>query len=187
MLDGIEAGIELLAGDPKRAETVLRASCERLREMSAYAALATRAAQLAEALYQQDEYEEAREWTVISERYSGPHDIGAQLSWRGVRAKALARGGEVEVGEELARRGLDLAARTDALNQHAKALVDLAEVLQAGGRPLEARTEVEQALELYERKGNLPDAARAKKLLQTLGREPAGPGQKARSRAFRAL
>jgi hypothetical protein len=48
----------------------------------------------------------------------------------------------------------------DMLNAHADALVDLAEVLtRAGG---DARLELEQALALYERKGNLVMAERTR-------------------------
>ena len=46
------------------------------------------------------------------------------------------------------------------LNAHADALIDLAEVLTLAGQ--DARTELEQALALYERKGNLVMAERTR-------------------------
>jgi hypothetical protein len=46
-----------------------------------------------------------------------------------------------------------LGAETDMLNANAGALVDLAEVLALADR--DARSELEQALSLYERKGNI--------------------------------
>jgi len=54
-----------------------------------------------------------------------------------------------------------LAAQTDLLSQHADALLDLAHVLVAAGRFPEAQTAATQALELYQRKGNLPGAREA--------------------------
>lgn len=46
------------------------------------------------------------------------------------------------------------------LNAHGSALLDLAEVLVLAGR--DARAEVEQAVGLYERKGNVVMAERAR-------------------------
>jgi hypothetical protein len=52
------------------------------------------------------------------------------------------------------------------LNAHADALRDLAEVLALAGR--DARPELEQALALYERKGNLVMAERTRSKLAEL-------------------
>jgi hypothetical protein len=46
--------------------------------------------------------------------------------------------------------------------------MDLAEVLESAGRKAEAVAEVEQALELYEGKGDVPMAARARARLRRL-------------------
>jgi hypothetical protein len=48
------------------------------------------------------------------------------------------------------------------------ARLDLCEVLEAAGRRDEARSEAEQALGLFERKGDLPMAARARARLENL-------------------
>lgn len=78
------------------------------------------------------------------------------MLWRQAHAKLLARRGEVEARERLAREAVALAEETDMLNPHAGALGDLAEVLTLAGR--DPRAELEQALSLYERKGNLVSA-----------------------------
>ena len=187
IVDAVQAGVELVAGNSGAAEEVLRSSCERLQEMKAFSALATRAAQLAEAVYQQGRYDEADEWTRISERHTGADDIGAQFSWRGVRAKVEARRGSHDKGEALAREGVALAERTDALNQHAKASLDLAEVMRLADRRDEAAAVVEGALSLYERKGNVPDAARARDLLTELRDASPGSPRKAPDGAFRGV
>jgi hypothetical protein len=75
----------------------------------------------------------------------------------------LARRGELEKGERLAREAVTLAEETDMLNAHAGALIDLSEVLTLAG--LNAQAELEQALALYERKGNLVMAERTRSRL----------------------
>jgi hypothetical protein len=87
-----------------------------------------------------------------------------QMRWRQVRGKA--RRGEVEEGERLAREAVALGAETDILNAHGDALTHLAEVLNRAGR--DARGELEQALALYERKGNLAMAERTRSKLAEL-------------------
>jgi class 3 adenylate cyclase len=168
LVDGAQARIELWAGDVEKAGDILLASCERLLGMRAYSAVATRAAELAEALYRQGRDEEAEEWTEVSRSHTGPDDISAQLSWRCVCAKVLARRGDVEAAELLGREAVALAERTDALNQRAQALLDLAEVLRAGGQFAKARQLVGEALELYERKGNLVGAEETRRRLGEL-------------------
>jgi hypothetical protein len=78
----------------------------------------------------------------------------------------LARRGELEAGERLAREAVALAEETDMLNAHADALLDLAEVLALAGQ--DARAELEQALALHERKGNLVMAKRTRSRLTEL-------------------
>jgi hypothetical protein len=92
----------------------------------------------------------------------------------------------VEAGETLARDGVALAERTDAVNQHATALLDLVDVLRVARRRGEAISVVESALALFERKGNVPGAARATELLAELGGNGPGTGRKAPDGAFRA-
>jgi hypothetical protein len=55
-----------------------------------------------------------------------------------------------------------LAGQTDALNQRAKILLDLAEIVRRRGRLRDASSIAEQAIELYERKGNESAAAAAR-------------------------
>ena len=53
-----------------------------------------------------------------------------------------------------------LAERTDFLTIHAEALVDLAEVQRQGGRGDEADASLAEAVELFERKGDVASLAR---------------------------
>jgi Flp pilus assembly protein TadD len=82
-----------------------------------------------------------------------------------LRATMLARRGELEEAERLGREAVNWSQRTDFLNWRGDVLLDLAEVLRAAGKPDEARTAVEQALALYEQKGNVVSANAARRLL----------------------
>jgi class 3 adenylate cyclase/tetratricopeptide (TPR) repeat protein len=157
--------IELLAGEPAAAESELRAGCDALIEMGDLGRLSTEAGFLAQALYAQGRLEEAQYFSGVCEEATTPDDLVSQIAWRSVRSKALARRGKLGQTEALAREAVALAEETDGLNLHGDALIDLAEVLGAAGRPDEARAVVEHALALYERKGNLVSVARARAAL----------------------
>lgn len=89
-----------------------------------------------------------------------------QILWRQVRGKVLARRGDLQEGERLAREAVALADETDMLNAHGDALTDLAEVLALAGQ--DARGELDRALALDERKGNLVMAERTRSRLAEL-------------------
>jgi hypothetical protein len=90
------------------------------------------------------------------------------MLWRQVRARILAQRGRQVQADELAREAVALAEQTDMLNYHANALADLAEVDIAGGRDEHGRACLEQALILYEQKGNLVALGRAGRRLEEL-------------------
>jgi tetratricopeptide (TPR) repeat protein len=157
--------VEMLAGAPDRAEEALRRCCKTLKERQQTQVLATRAGELAEALYAQARYDEAGEWTRLARESAGADDFDAALSWQPIEARLLARRGAVEEAERLARETLELAARTDALNRTANVYLALAEILRSSGRDHEAASAVRSALDLYERKGNAVSADHARNLL----------------------
>jgi tetratricopeptide (TPR) repeat protein len=160
--------VGLLAGDPGAAESHLRLGFAVLEEMGDRSGLSTNAAMLAEAVLAQGRDEEALELTVQSEQAAAAEDLPVQVQWRGPRAKALARRGELDVAERLAREAVSLAERTDFLNLHANALLDLATVLQHDRRPEDAAAAAEAANALYERKGNLVGAAEARSFVDRI-------------------
>jgi ATP/maltotriose-dependent transcriptional regulator MalT len=154
----LAAIVGLLAGDPVAAESHLRRGRTILEEMGDRSALSGNAAMLAEAVLAQGRDEEALELTAQSERAAAAEDLPVQVQWRGARAKALARRGEFDAAERLAREAVSLAERTDFLNLHGNALMDLATVLRQGRRLADAAAAAEAANVLYERKGNLVSA-----------------------------
>ena len=159
----VEAGsVELLAGDAAAAERELRAGCQALERMGDLNHLASVAPMLADALVLQGRDEEA---LLLTERWSAerltvPEDADAQIRWRSVRAKVLARAGNVEAAEYVAHEATALAERTEYLDLHAQAVADLSEVLRRAGRPEEASTALREAIRLYEQKGNVVAAQR---------------------------
>jgi tetratricopeptide (TPR) repeat protein len=157
--------IEAFAGEPAAAERQLRDSyelCKRLGDKR-YIEVATN---LAEVLHLQGRDEEALWFTEEVEALAEP-DIPEQFLWRKARAKVLAARGEVEEAERLAREAVALAERTDHLEEHANALMTLAEVLRRAGRAHEATPALRDALDLLRQKGNTVLARRAQQALET--------------------
>ncbi|HVR88340.1 MAG TPA: adenylate/guanylate cyclase domain-containing protein [Candidatus Limnocylindria bacterium] len=158
----ISGAVELLAGDPVAAERELRWGFERLEQIGERIDRPGIAAQLAEALYQQGRFEEAERFVEIADQVIP----GARVRYRfAVRAKMLARRGEFDRAEALAREVVALAEPDDNLNMRGHTLMDLAEVMRLADKIAESRHCVETALHLYERKGNAVSAAAARALL----------------------
>jgi uncharacterized protein YyaL (SSP411 family) len=101
----------------------------------------------------------------MTERRAAAEDTMTQVTWRGVQAKVLAHGGRCHDAEALAREAVALAEPTDLLLHRGDAMLDLAEVLRTCERPEESDHAARTALELYELKGNVAAAARARPLL----------------------
>ena len=157
------AFIAMLAGDPVTAEMHLRLGYESLSQMGEKGFLSTIAALLARAIVAQGEkrYAEASELIEISQEAAGGEDLSAQIIGQGLSARILADSGRHAEAVALASSAVALAAQTDLLSQHADALLDLAYAMAADGRAHEARAAATQALDLYQRKGNLPGAREA--------------------------
>jgi class 3 adenylate cyclase/tetratricopeptide (TPR) repeat protein len=161
----LSSEIEMLDNDPASAERELRRGYRALEEMGERGLLSMVAAELARAIYSQERLEESERFTQTSEELAGTADAASQISWRAVRAKILARRGEYAAGEALAREAVALAERTDGLNSQGRALMDLAEVLEVAARVDEARSVIEQALQLFQRKQNAVSAGHARAVL----------------------
>ena len=93
------------------------------------------------------------------------------LGKTGIRTSRLAMGtGTVGVGHHSHQTALGIQGLSDLL-WHGYALMDLAEVLRLAGRAQEAVPVVEEAVELFDRKGIVPAGEAAQALLAEL--EPA--------------
>jgi DNA-binding SARP family transcriptional activator len=161
--------VELYAGDAPAAEAEFRRGYENLEAIGERTLSAILAALLAHALYAQGRSEEALRFSELSERAARADDVLAHVQWRSARAKALARTDRPAEAERLSREAVVLIGRTDFLTAHGDAVLDLAEVLRHSGRSREAAPFAEEAQRLYERKGAVVPAARARALLADLG------------------
>jgi tetratricopeptide (TPR) repeat protein len=161
--------VEHLAGTPGAASETLRASFTTLDEGGERAYLSSIAGFLAHALLAEGKLDEAEGFSRESEQAAGPDDVLSQVLWRTARAKILARRGEPEAAEALAREAVGIGEPTDLLGTRADALVDLAEVLVLAGRREDARAALDDASELYEQKRNRTALARAHARARELG------------------
>ena len=155
----------MLAEDLPAAEAEVRRGFDSLLEMGDRSSASTLAALLAQILYALGRFDEVLELAALGRDESSPDDLHTQIQWRGPMAKVLARRGETEEAERLAREGVELAGATDFLNVRATALLDLAEVMLADGRADEAAAVVGAAAALFEQKGNVVGLARSRALV----------------------
>ena len=163
--------IELLAGDLPAAEGALRAACEMLERRGDWGHFASVAPLLADALNAQGRGDEAAPSIEIAARWSLADDTDAQMNVLRARANLVAHQGDLKGAERLAREATELAAQTDSLNAHANALTDLAAVLELAREREQAAAAVHEAVALYERKGNLVMAERARGRLTQLRKQ----------------
>ncbi len=168
----VEPEVELLAGDLDRARELVEASYTVLEEHGEHAYLATRAATLADVLYRQGRLDDAARYAAAAEFGSTSGDLATEWRWRSVAAKLAARAGEFDRAEQLAREAVGLLADTDVLHERGRCSLDLAEVLTLAGRPEEAATALQEALDLFERKGNVVAAEQTRVLLAETTESP---------------
>jgi hypothetical protein len=104
--------IELLAGDPVAAEREMLVAQEAFREIGEGWFLTTVGVDLPRALYEPGRYDDAFLLVPAIEEMALPARED-QIKSRGVPARLLARRGELEKAEELAREGVALAADSE--------------------------------------------------------------------------
>lgn len=110
---------------------------------------------LVDALLAQGLDDEGLQLAELVAQKSVSEDIDAPAGWRRVRAKLLARRGDLPEAERLARDAMAIADRTDYLELRAQVKVDLADILDLAHRPEQAASSRAEALRLFEQKGNL--------------------------------
>ena len=160
--------IELLAGDLAAAESELRTDYRRLEEMGERNYISTTAGLLADVLYRQGRYDESAEFAGICEHLASPDDVGSQFLWRCVRGKLSARQGAIDEAESLLSAATALIETSDQIDWQGNGLLDFAEVRELAGAPADAAALSEQAAMLFERKGNVVSALRARQLAERL-------------------
>lgn len=159
---------ELIAGDPAEAEGPLREGIAVLEAAGGTGWVATTAAVLAEVLWRQGKDQEAERHALLSDRLAAPDDWVTQWQWRAAQAKVLADRDQLSEAESLSRAAVSLIDQTDFITFRGDARMSLAYVLRKAVRPGEAMTVVREALELYERKGDVADASKARAQLEDI-------------------
>ena len=156
--------IALIADRPDEAAEEGIKGCRTLEALGERGWLSSLAGQTALALLALDRDDEAGHWIDVAEEAGAPDDVYTQALVHQVRARLASRQGAHEVAETLAREAVSIVDPTDTLAMRAEARLDLAEVLRAAGRGAEAARMLEEAANLFEQKGHLVGAARAREL-----------------------
>ena len=154
--------LELMAGDPAAAERILRPTFNRQRELGETGFFSGTAVLLAEAVYRQGRDEEALGLAEITREAAQPGDVTMHAGWRQVQACVLARRGERAEAERLVREAIELVDRTDFLLSRASVRQGAAEALRLVGRADEAAALLDDAIVLFEEKGDVVEAERAR-------------------------
>ena len=168
MLSQTDVQLELAAGNTAAAVEVATKGCRLLEEAGERAWLSTGVGHLAQALYADDRLEEAYACAARATELGAEEDAITQMLARQVKAKVLARRGEHAEAERLALEAVAIGGETDMVNAQGDTHLDLAEVLELAGRRDEAVAALEQALALYERKGNVTASGLARTRLDEL-------------------
>jgi DNA-binding SARP family transcriptional activator/tetratricopeptide (TPR) repeat protein len=155
------AAVETLAGDIDSSERELRAALEMALDFRERDPAAKIAAGLSRVLLARGRSKEADEFATRSKEYTPVEGAAAQALWRAAKARVMASRGDHLDAERLAREAAGLAS-VETPNLRADLLVDLAGVLLSAQQSAKAEPVIAEAIQLYERKGNLVSAARAR-------------------------
>jgi tetratricopeptide (TPR) repeat protein len=115
--------------------------------------------------YELGRLNDAERWAARAAELGADEDAITQMLWRQARAKVLARRGEYDEAERLAREAMAIGEATEDLNSKAETWADLGEVLTLAGRVDEAAEALAEALARFEAKENLVMARRMRERL----------------------
>ncbi len=160
--------IEAEAGNFEVAEAALLGAYERMMARGERGFSSTVAGHLGALYVSMGRYEDAERYGQITLELAQPDDSEAQAQGSAVLGRVYAARDEFVEAEKLVRRAVEIAMATDYLERRGTALRDLAEVLVAAGRPVEAREALTKALESYEAKGATAPAAKVRVRLNEL-------------------
>ena len=154
--------VEMLNGEAAAAERDLRRDYDTLASMGETYFRSSVAGLLAHALWSLERFSEADQFAQVGEELADPDDVDSQVIWRTVRAKLLARDGRVDEAVALAEGAVAMAGETDDVDRQADAQRELAAVHALAGREGAEGPPLREALRLYERKGDIVQAARVR-------------------------
>ncbi len=159
------AEIHLAAGNPgaalaeiRRADAALAAEGERANRSTTQAMLA----EISEALGDRDG---ARGAADLSDELSADEDVINRAITHRVRARIASADGDLEAAERWARSAVEYAFLSDFAVERSATKLELARVLGARGRQVEAEAAARDALAIAIAKGDKPAVARAEELI----------------------
>ena len=155
--------VAMMQGDFVRCEAFARESIDRFRRIGSEGSwLAISQTRLAEALYEQGRFEEAAQ---VVEDIGDSAGYARFIAFWEIRALLLAQNGEFEEAERVARSQY---GSIDAWHVWAKAeaAYALSRVLHLAGRTVEGIEAGREAVALFDRKGDIAEAATARTFLE---------------------
>jgi len=150
----------LLDGNALAAEQDLRSAHDTVAEMGETYLRSSLAGSLAHVLWILGRHDESDHFASIAEEFADADDVDSQVVWRTIRAKLLAERGRADEAVEMAASAVAKSAETDDIDQQADTYRDLAEVYALIGDEQAEGPAVQQALQRYERKGDVVQTAR---------------------------
>ena len=162
----IRGWVELLADDPAAAERELRRGYETLGEIGELGWLSTLVAHSGRARSRPGSRRRGGASRPISQESADDEDAYSQALWRSVRAKVLARRGEPEDAERLAREAIARADTTDFLHLRWHVYASAGDAPLQTGNSRDAGTSLSEAVALADAKGSSLASAKARDLLE---------------------
>jgi len=156
-------------GTPAIAEREIRSSYDWYRGRGESEEAVALAPELAEILWELGRHDEAEALIDETARTVAEYHVEAQIGWRSLKAKALARRGEVTAAAAMVEEAIVLVTKTEFLSLRGTVLLGGAETWASSGDLRRARVAANEALEAYVRKGNLVGAERTTALIQRIG------------------
>jgi tetratricopeptide (TPR) repeat protein len=161
--------VAVLAGEHAVGEAALREAYALLESRGEKGYLCTTAAHLGEACLLQGRADEAEGYVRRSAELGASDDVLNEAIWRKVQARILTARGDREGAIPFARRALQIADGSEFFELRAETRLALAEALGPGE---EAARLTAEAVDIYERKGNVVMRDRAARALSSIRPAP---------------
>jgi class 3 adenylate cyclase/tetratricopeptide (TPR) repeat protein len=155
-----------LIGRHDEAEALFREMHDAYETMGETGYNSTVCALLGHVLCDQGRFDEAEVFARKSRTLAAQDDIASQGDWRLVQARILSARGRSAEALGLADEGVAIMDATDYIDWQGGGHEVRGGVLAAAGRGNDARAAYEEALDRFERKGNVVAAGRVRELLE---------------------
>jgi tetratricopeptide (TPR) repeat protein len=157
-----------LEGRLEESEAVLRAMYEAYTSIGETGFNSTVCALLAHVLCDQDRFDEAESFAERSRELSSADDFASQAAWRSAMARIRSDQGRIQEALALVDEAISIESSGDYLDWQGQEFEVRGSVLMAADRDDEARAAYEEALDRFERKGNVVASARVRERVEAL-------------------